>query len=73
MYKCKEKLLPESLSDLLANNSSYHGYETRNNMPNVPIHTTSMFNKSYLVKGIMEWQYLNSDIKRAISYKLFVV
>ena len=70
MYNFKQKTLPSALYQTLNEISKTHGYETRNaNIPNIPVHSSSLYNRSFLVESTMEWLFLKSSIKNCNSIK----
>ena len=73
VYKYKNDLLPVFVKKLLMHCSEIHHYNTRNrNVPTVNKHYSTIFNKSFLCKGNVEWTKLNKWIKNLKNIKLFV-
>ena len=69
VYKYKNGLLSGSVKYLFTCGSEIHCYNTRNrNVPTVNRHYSTIFNKSFLCKGNVEWTKLNKWIKNSKTY-----
>ena len=71
MYKFSNSQLPKSLMNGFE--KSKHDYPTRNsNIPLVPVHRSTIYNNSYVVKSIIEWLKIPNCIKTKATLKTFI-
>jgi len=68
MYSYVGRLLPVPLLNFYQSNDQWHDYDTRGKRDaSTPRHKTSIFNKSYLVKGPALWSKLTYEVKKSVS------
>ena len=73
-FKISHLQYPAKIHDIANTNGrlKQHRYPTRHkNIPNIPKHTTTEFNSSYLCKGIKTYNNLSFKLKSIHNLKVF--
>ena len=69
VYRINKNLLPKGIMNLFKPKISASHYNICSNMPIVPRHHTSKFNKSFMCKAIINWTEQPQETKVAVLYE----